>query len=453
MRLSAAQLRACGPNCRAAASAMCSGDRSGSSRAGPRAPAAARDVRRRPRAEGTPPIISVHTMLGLRLPCARRRGGQPLRRDAGRRPRRPAADAVALIDEGPQRRVHRYLPAGDAAGAVAAGAARAAAGRAGDVLRPAPRLLARRAPPAARAGDLRRRLRHGPLRRPLARARALDRRRRPGRGAAPSRTTPAGRCSSSAGASAGSSPRSRSAPTRGCRSLDRARREPVRLPPGAALAPLRPIDAVTRGQLVTQLYRVLGGAPAPLVQARLPARRDRQVRDEAVDDPQPPDDRELLAQIEAVDAFMGDMHAYPGRSFGQLYHRFFRTNDLADGPARARRPRVLDLAGVRVPVLAIAGQGDGIAPVAACHHVGDLLPQRAVGAARDGARRAPRRADRARGADDDLAAARRVPRRPAGATARAAPCGRLNAFVQRHRRAAGAATLTSPCAAPSPSCS
>jgi polyhydroxyalkanoate synthase subunit PhaC len=32
---------------------------------------------------------------------------------------------------------------------------------------------------------------------------------------------------------------------------------------------------------------------------------------------------------------------------------------------------------VRVPVLAVAGRGDGIAPVAACHHVGDLLPNEA----------------------------------------------------------------------------
>ena len=31
---------------------------------------------------------------------------------------------------------------------------------------------------------------------------------------------------------------------------------------------------------------------------------------------------------------MGRMHAYPGRTFGQLYHRFFRTNDLAQGTPR-----------------------------------------------------------------------------------------------------------------------
>ena len=138
------------------------------------------------------------------------------------------------------------------------------------------------------------------------------------------------------------------------------------------VAPLRPIAAVTQGQLVTQLYRLLGGAPAPLV------KRGYQLAgiDKYLMKPWTVltnlDDRELLAQIEAVDAFMDGMHAYPGRTFGQLYHRFFRTNDLADGRL-ALGERTLDLADVDVPVLAVAGRGDGIAPVAACHHVGELL--------------------------------------------------------------------------------
>jgi polyhydroxyalkanoate synthase len=139
------------------------------------------------------------------------------------------------------------------------------------------------------------------------------------------------------------------------------------------VAPLRPVAAVTQGQLVTQLYRALGGAPAPLV------KRGYQLAgfDKYLMKPwtiaRGLHDRELLAQIEAVDAFMDGMHAYPGRTFGQLYHRFFRTNDLADGRL-ALTDRTLDLADVRVPVLAVAGRGDGIAPVAACHHVGELLP-------------------------------------------------------------------------------
>jgi polyhydroxyalkanoate synthase len=138
------------------------------------------------------------------------------------------------------------------------------------------------------------------------------------------------------------------------------------------VAPLRPIAAVTQGRVVTQLYRVLGGAPAPLV------KRGYQLAgfDKYVTKPwtiaSNLHDRELLAQIEAVDEFMDAMHAYPGRTFGQLYHRFFRSNDLADGQL-ALSDRTLELADVRVPVLSIAGRGDGIAPVAACHHVGELL--------------------------------------------------------------------------------
>jgi polyhydroxyalkanoate synthase subunit PhaC len=142
------------------------------------------------------------------------------------------------------------------------------------------------------------------------------------------------------------------------------------------VAPLRPIAAVTRGQIGTQLYRVLGGAPAPLV------KRGYQLAgiDKYVMKPwtivSNLDDSDLLAQIEAVDAFMGRMHAYPGRTFGQLYHRFFRTNDLANGRL-ALTDRTIDLADATVPLLAIAGRGDGIAPVPACHHVGDLVPNAA----------------------------------------------------------------------------
>jgi polyhydroxyalkanoate synthase subunit PhaC len=139
------------------------------------------------------------------------------------------------------------------------------------------------------------------------------------------------------------------------------------------IAPLRPIDAMTRGWLVTQLYRGMGGAPAPFV------KRGYQLAgiDKYVMKPWTVasnlDNRELLAQVEAVDAFMDRMHAYPGRTFGQLYHRLFRTNDLADG-RMALTDTTIDLADARIPLLAIAGRGDGIAPVAACHHLADLVP-------------------------------------------------------------------------------
>ena len=139
------------------------------------------------------------------------------------------------------------------------------------------------------------------------------------------------------------------------------------------VAPIRPVAAVTQGRVVTALYSLMGGAPAPLVRAGYQlAGFDKYVMK--------PwtilsnlHRRDLLAQIEAVDYFMNHMHAYPGRTFGQLYHRFFRTNDLADGHiSLGGRDICLDT--VKLPLLAVAGAGDGIAPVAACHHIGDLVP-------------------------------------------------------------------------------
>ena len=138
------------------------------------------------------------------------------------------------------------------------------------------------------------------------------------------------------------------------------------------IAPLRPIAALTQGQVVTQLYRVLGGAPAPLVKYGYQLVGIDKYLMKPYTVLSNLHRRELLAQIEAVDHFMNRMHAYPGRTFGQLYHRFFRTNDLADGEL-ALSDRTVRLEDLRVPMLAIAGRGDGIAPVAACHHLADLV--------------------------------------------------------------------------------
>lgn len=138
------------------------------------------------------------------------------------------------------------------------------------------------------------------------------------------------------------------------------------------VAPLRPLANMAGGGLGTLAYKLLGGAPAPLVKRmyRL-AGFDKYVR-KPLTLAANLDDRDFLAQIEAVDEFMASMLAYPGRTFGQIYHRFLRRNDLADGRI-ALGGRTLDLADVRVPVLSIAGEGDGIAPRKAVHHVAELL--------------------------------------------------------------------------------
>jgi polyhydroxyalkanoate synthase len=139
------------------------------------------------------------------------------------------------------------------------------------------------------------------------------------------------------------------------------------------LAPVRVIGDLTRGQLVGSLNRLLGGAPAPLVSLgfRLTAIDKLLLKPFVL--ARHLHDREVLAQIEAVDAYMANMLAYPGRTFGQLYHRFFRVNELAGGRI-AFGEHVIDLADVEVPVLAIGGEDDVLAPVEAVHHVARLLP-------------------------------------------------------------------------------
>jgi polyhydroxyalkanoate synthase len=139
------------------------------------------------------------------------------------------------------------------------------------------------------------------------------------------------------------------------------------------IAAIRPLANLTSGAIVTQLYRLMGGAPSPLV------RRAFQLTsiDKEITKPIAIllnlHDRDFLAQLEAVDRFMATMNAYPGRTFGQLYHQFFRVNDLADGHLRLSDHEI-DLADVTVPVLSIAGESDVLAPVEAVHHVGELLP-------------------------------------------------------------------------------
>jgi polyhydroxyalkanoate synthase subunit PhaC len=142
------------------------------------------------------------------------------------------------------------------------------------------------------------------------------------------------------------------------------------------VAPLRPLINLAQGYPATPFYRFLGVAPAPIV------KRVYQLAaiDKYVTKPLAValnlNDREFLAQIEAVDRFTANMVAYPGRTVGQLYHRFFRANDLARGSIELGG-RQISLDRVKQPVLSIAGADDGIAPRAAVHHLGELLPNAA----------------------------------------------------------------------------
>jgi len=139
------------------------------------------------------------------------------------------------------------------------------------------------------------------------------------------------------------------------------------------MAPIRPVANLTNGLLLTSVYRTLGGAPAPIVKRAFQLSSIDKYVTKPLAVLSNLHDRDFLAQIEAVDHFTANMHAYPGRTIGQLYHRFFRVNDLADGVLELSDPPI-DLAAVRVPVLSVAGTTDVLAPKAAVHHVGELLP-------------------------------------------------------------------------------
>src|SRR6266536_708392 len=139
------------------------------------------------------------------------------------------------------------------------------------------------------------------------------------------------------------------------------------------MAPVRRLAALTGGRIVTALYRALGGAPEPLVRWGFQATAIQRELTKPLFLAQNLDNREVLAHAEAIDAYMRNMVAYPGRSFGQLYHRFFLVNEISGGTVELSN-RTVDLKNVSAPVMAIAGTSDVLAPLAAVNHVARLIP-------------------------------------------------------------------------------
>ena len=139
-------------------------------------------------------------------------------------------------------------------------------------------------------------------------------------------------------------------------------------------APIRQLAEITDGHIVTALYRAMGGAPAPLVSLAFQATALDKRLTKPLTVVRNLHDRDLLAHIEAVDDYMANMLAYPGRTFGQLYHRFFLVNELAEGRLGISDDRSIDLADVKIPVLTVAGDNDVLAPKEAVHHLAGLLP-------------------------------------------------------------------------------
>jgi polyhydroxyalkanoate synthase len=139
------------------------------------------------------------------------------------------------------------------------------------------------------------------------------------------------------------------------------------------MAPIRRLESLTGGALGTTLYRMLGGAPAPLVSLGFRATAIDRYITRPVVMAQHLHDRDWLAHTQAVDHYMASMLAYPGRTFGQLYHQFFRVNELAGGTLELGDHRI-ELAKIDIPLLSVAGGSDVLAPVDAVHHVAGLVP-------------------------------------------------------------------------------
>jgi polyhydroxyalkanoate synthase len=138
------------------------------------------------------------------------------------------------------------------------------------------------------------------------------------------------------------------------------------------VAPLRPLLNLTEGRVLTPVYQLLGGAPKPLVKWAFQLSSFQKLITKPLAVATHLDDADFLAQMEAVDRFTANMIAYPGRSFGQLYHRFVRSNVLSTGRFELV-DRTIDLAAITAPVLVFAGATDGIAPVNAVKAVVPLL--------------------------------------------------------------------------------
>jgi poly[(R)-3-hydroxyalkanoate] polymerase subunit PhaC len=138
------------------------------------------------------------------------------------------------------------------------------------------------------------------------------------------------------------------------------------------VAPLRPLLNLTEGRVLTPVYQAMGGAPKPLVKWAFQLSSIQKLVTKPLALATHLDDADFLAQVEAVDRFTANMIAYPGRSFGQLYHRFVRSNALSTGRFELG-DRTIELSAITAPVLVFAGATDGIAPVEAVKAVVPLL--------------------------------------------------------------------------------
>lgn len=148
---------------------------------------------------------------------------------------------------------------------------------------------------------------------------------------------------------------------------------PFDLSKNPMIAPLRSAGKYTDGKVIGGFLKVLGGLPAAIVGPAFKATSLSVYLKKPITLLKRRDDREFLAQVEAVDGLMNSMLAYPGRATLQVYQRMVQHNELATGKVQGPT-RVVDLADIRVPVINIAGTSDVLVPVDVARGVCDVLP-------------------------------------------------------------------------------
>lgn len=139
------------------------------------------------------------------------------------------------------------------------------------------------------------------------------------------------------------------------------------------IAPLRKAGKYTGGRIIGTGLKVLGGLPSQIVGPAFKATSLTTYLKKPRTLIRHRDDREFLAQVEAVDGLMNSMLAYPGRATLQVYQRLVQRNELAEGKIQGPN-KMVDLADVRVPVMNVAGKSDVLVPIPVAHHVGELVP-------------------------------------------------------------------------------
>lgn len=139
-----------------------------------------------------------------------------------------------------------------------------------------------------------------------------------------------------------------------------------------ALAPVRAFGRVLGDRPVAAASRVMGGLPGPLVQASYRVTALQREMTKLWFITRNLHQTEALARMETTDRFIAAMPGYPGRFFRQCCSRLIFGNELADGHFRLGS-RTIELASVTVPVLAIGGADDAIAPVESVRPITSVL--------------------------------------------------------------------------------